>query len=96
MVLAAGLEGIAEKLDPGDPHLDNMYLKTPEELAALGIRTLPRSLDEALGAFAADPLSREVFGPEMYRAWLDFKTDEWTRYANHVGDWEKARYLKMF
>lgn len=96
MVLAAGLEGIAQNLDPGDPHLDNMYLKTPEQLEALGIRTLPRSLDEALSAFAADPLSLEVFGPEMYRAWLDYKTDEWTRYANHVGDWEKARYLKMF
>lgn len=96
MVLMAGLEGIAQKLDPGDPHLDNMYLKSPEELAALGIGTLPRSLDEALAAFAADPLSREVFGPEMYQSWLDYKLQEWTSYANHVSDWEKKRYLKMF
>jgi glutamine synthetase len=96
MVLMAGLEGIEQGLDPGDPHLDNMYLKTPEELSALGIRMLPRSLEEALAAFAADPFSKAVFGPEMYQSWLDYKTDEWTRYASHVSDWEKARYLKMF
>ena len=96
MVLMAGLEGIEQGLDPGDPHLDNMYLKTPEELSALGIRMLPRSLEEALAAFAADPFSKAVFGPEMHQSWLDYKTDEWTRYASHVSDWEKARYLKMF
>ena len=37
MVLAAGLEGIEQGLDPGDPKTDNMYRKTPEELAALGV-----------------------------------------------------------
>jgi glutamine synthetase len=96
MVLMAGLEGIEQDLDPGEPHLDNMYLKTPAELSALGIRTLPRSLEEALTAFALDPLSQQVFGPEMFHSWLDYKTDEWTRYAGHVSEWEKARYLKMF
>jgi glutamine synthetase len=96
MVLMAGLEGIEQDLDPGDPHTDNMYRKTPTELAALGIKTLPRSLEEALAAFAADPLSKQVFGPDMFQSWLDYKSEEWTRYANHVTDWEKARYLKMF
>ncbi|MGD9602661.1 MAG: type III glutamate--ammonia ligase [Gammaproteobacteria bacterium] len=96
MVLMAGLEGIEQGLDPGDPHLDNMYLKSPAELSALGIRTLPRSLEEALDAFAADPLSRQVFGADMHQSWLEYKWDEWTRYACHVTDWEKSRYLKMF
>ena len=96
MVLAAGLEGIEEGLDPGDPKTDNMYRKTPEELTALGIRTLPRTLEEATEAFAADPLSKRVFGDAMYETWIDYKMDEWRRYLNHVSDWEKTRYLKFF
>ncbi len=96
MVLAAGLEGIEQGLDPGDPKTDNMYRKTPEELAALGVTTLPRTLDEATAAFAADPLSKRVFGDEMYRTWIDYKSNEWLRYLNHVSDWEKATYLKFF
>ncbi len=96
MVLAAGLEGIEQDLDPGEPHRDNMYLKTPEELAALGIRTLPQTLADAVAGFVADPLSEAVFGPAMFKTWADYKMDEWTGYLNHVADWEKARYLKMF
>lgn len=96
IVLAAGMEGIREKLDPGDPHTDNMYRKTPEQLRELGIKTLPRTLEEAVYAFEADPLSKEVFGENMYRTWIDYKNDEWLRYLNHVSDWEKSRYLKFF
>ena len=96
MVLSAGLEGIEENLDPGDPHLENMYLKTPEDLAAAGIKMLPATLAEAVDAFAADGLSEKVFGPAMYKAWVEYKREEWRQYINYVSDWEKHRYLKFF
>jgi glutamine synthetase len=96
MTIAAGLEGIREHLDPGEPHADNMYLKTPAELAALGVSVLPRSLGEALDAFEADPLGRQVMGEAMAGAWLDYKREEWHAYSVHVTDWEKERYLKFF
>lgn len=96
LVLAAGLEGIEQGLDPGDPHTDNMYLKSDAELQALGIKRLPQTLAEAIDAFDADPLSEAVFGAKMKKAWLDFKRDEWSSYINHVSDWEKSRYLKFF
>jgi glutamine synthetase len=96
MVLAAGLEGVAQKLDPGAPNVENMYLKEPEELAALGITTLPDSLAHALDALAADPLSEAVLGPAMYKAWLEYKRDEWASYTHHVSHWEHERYLKFF
>jgi glutamine synthetase len=96
MVLAAGLEGIEQDLDPGDPKTDNMYRKTPAELAELGVRTLPRTLEEATAAFAEDPLAKAVFGAEMFETWIDYKNTEWLRYLNHVSDWEKQRYLKFF
>jgi glutamine synthetase len=96
LVLAAGLEGIAQSADPGEPHFDNMYLKTDEELQALGVKRLPRTLDEAINHFEADPLCEKVFGAKMRNAWLDYKRDEWMSYLNHVSDWEKDRYLKAF
>lgn len=96
LVLAAGLEGIEQGLDPGDPHMENMYLKSEAELTALGITHLPKTLEEALDAFEADPLTASVFAPAMHKAWLDYKRDEWTSYINHVSDWEKARYLKFY
>jgi glutamine synthetase len=96
MVLAAGLEGIEEGLDPGDPHLENMYLKTPAELQEMGIRMLPATLAEAVDAFEADGFTQKVFGPVMHKAWIDYKREEWRQYINYVSDWEKDRYLKFF
>ncbi len=96
IVMAAGLEGIEEGLDPGEPHTDNMYEKTPAQLKKLGVKLLPRTLEEALDAFAADPLSRRVFGEKMFNAWLTYKRDEWLSYMHHISEWEKNRYLKLF
>jgi len=96
LVLAAGLEGIREKIDPGAPHTDNMYLKTPAELASLNVSYLPRTLAEAVDAFEADPLSRQVFGDLMAQTYIDFKRQEWDSYMNHVSDWERDRYMKFY
>jgi glutamine synthetase len=96
MILAAGLEGIRDGLDPGAPHTENMYNYSQAELDTMGIQTLPRNLGEALTAFAADPLSKTVMGPLMYHAFLDYKTQEWQEYSNHVSEWEIQRYLKFF
>ncbi len=96
LVLAAGLEGIREKIDPGAPHTDNMYLKTPQELAKLKVTTLPRTLEEALDAFEKDPLVTEVFGKLMKDTYLQFKRDEWASYTNHVSDWEVSKYMKFY
>jgi glutamine synthetase len=96
MVLAAGLEGIERRLDPGPPHLTNMWEKTTAQLADEGVAMLPSTLSEAVDAFAADPLSAAVFGPALYKSWIAYKREEWRQYIDHVSDWEKARYLKFF
>ena len=96
MILMAGLEGIRDKLDPGEPHRENMYLHTPEALKKMGIEHLPNTLGEAVDAFEADPLGREVMGDLMYRTFIDFKRAEWIEYHTHVSDWEIKRYLKFF
>jgi glutamine synthetase len=95
-MLAAGLEGIRESLDPGAPHAENMYEHTEADLERLGIAILPRTLLEAVDALAADSLARSVLGDDMFRAFLDFKRREWADYHNHISDWELERYLTMF
>ena len=96
MVLAAGLEGIREELDPGEPHRENLYVTSEEERRKAGVGTLPRTLGEALDAFALSDLARRTFGDTMFEAWLAYKRDEWLAYLNHVSDWERDRYLRFF
>lgn len=96
MMLAAGLEGIAEKLDPGDPIPDNMYLQSDEQLRAMGVSTLPRTLLEAIEAFDADPLSEVVFGEELKQSYVELKQAEWWTYHDSVSEWEIDRYLTFW
>jgi glutamine synthetase len=96
MLLAAGLEGIREGLDPGEPHTENMYKHSVVDLKKMGIHCLPRNLESAIESFAADPLSEKVMGSLMYQTYIDFKTQEWEEYHSHVSDWEMQRYLKFF
>ncbi|KAJ8610817.1 hypothetical protein CTAYLR_006452 [Chrysophaeum taylorii] len=95
LVLAAGLDGIEKNLHPGPPISENLYVKSQADLDAAGIKRLPRTLGEAVEAFASDDLARTTFGPAMHDAFVDFKRNEWLDYLNHVSDWEKARYLRI-
>lgn len=96
LVLMAGLQGIEEGLDPGSPNAANLYERSSEELAAANIRLLPRTLGEAVEAFANDPLAESVLGAKMFEAWLSYKREEWISYLHHVSDWERERYLKFY
>ncbi len=96
LVLAAGLEGIRDDLDPGVPARENLYLVADDERARRGITWLPRTLDEAVAAFRDDPLAAEVFGTDLHAAFVDLKQAEWDEYHAHVSDWELDRYLTAF
>lgn len=96
MMLAAGLEGIEQELDPGDPIALNMYEQSDETLERLGVRNLPRTLLEAVEAFEDDPLSEHVMGPELKAAFVDHKLQEWWSYHTTVSEWELDRYLTFF
>ncbi|EHB53844.1 glutamine synthetase, type III [Mycolicibacterium rhodesiae JS60] len=96
LMLAAGLEGIREGLDPGEPNRDNLYRLSEADLIDRGISWLPRSLGEAIEAMEADPLVRNVFGPEMYDSFISEKKLEWDSFNAHVSSWESERYLRFF
>jgi glutamine synthetase len=96
MMLGAGLNGIEEDIDPGDPLDLNMYELSDAELQERGVAELPRTLLEAIDAFAADPLSEQVMGPDLRQAYMDLKYGEWWDYHNHVSDWEIDTYLTRY
>ncbi|CAA0081285.1 Glutamate--methylamine ligase [Halioglobus japonicus] len=96
LMLAAGLEGIEQGIDPGLPHRENMYHYSDKEIADAGIECLPKNLSEATDAIAEDSLAKTVLGADMHKAFVDFKRAEWDSYHNTVSDWEIQRYLRLF
>ena len=96
MFLGAGLDGIEQDLDPGEPQFENMYELSQQELDKRGIKQLPRTLLEAVTAFEQDDLGSRVMGHELYRSYIDLKTSEWWSYHNAISQWEIDEYLMKF
>ncbi|MDG6777314.1 type III glutamate--ammonia ligase [Thiomicrorhabdus sp. zzn3] len=96
LVLAAGLEGIREKLDPGLPQEDNLYELSDEERAARGIEFLPQNLGEAVQAFADDPFVEKALGKELRDEFVKYKSLEWEEYHQTISAWETRRYSHLF
>jgi glutamine synthetase len=74
-IMMAVLDGIQNKIDPGDPLDKNIYDLPPEELAE--IPSAPGSLDEALAALAEDNaflLKGDVFTKDVIDMWIEYKT----------------------
>lgn len=91
--LAAGLDGIKNKIVPPDAMEGNMHLLTPEELEERGIESLPKNLQEAVEEFEKDPLMKEVLGEEVCGKYSMAKKKEWEDYNATVSQWEIDSYL---
>jgi glutamine synthetase len=96
LVLAAGLEGVREGLDPGAPQTENLYEFTDAELAARGVQALPKTLGEAVDAFEADPFVERVLGAELRKEFITYKRAEWEDYHQTVSAWEIAKYARLY
>ncbi len=95
-VVAAGLDGIDRKLDPGEPTNLNMYELSPAQLADKNIALLPQNLLEAITELEKDEVVKAGLGTELAAEFITLKRMEWTEYARHVSDWETSRYLEFF
>lgn len=96
LVLAAGLKGIREKIDPGDAVEDNLYELSPQEFKERGIVELPRTLQEAVETFAADPFITETLGEGLRSEFITYKTEEWRQYHQRVSQWEVDTYARKY
>jgi glutamine synthetase len=86
--LAAGLDGIRNETDPGEPTLANAYEEDYDSLP----RTLPAALDE----LEADAVLVEALGEPLVEEFVKLKRDEFDRYMDSVTEWEREEYLDEF
>jgi glutamine synthetase len=96
LALAAGLEGIRERIDPGSPNEDNLYAISDAQRRARGIEFLPQTLHEAIELFAADPLIERTLGTALRDEFVRYKRQEWDDYHQSVSAWEIERYSHLF
>ena len=82
--------------EPGAPNEDNLYAMSEAERSDRGIDFLPQTLQEAVAAFAADPLIEQTLGIELRNEFIRYKTEEWETYHLSVSAWEIERYSSMF
>lgn len=93
--VAAGMDGVRRRLDPGEPNSDNMYELSPAQVKKRGIDVLPQSLSEALDELSRDEVIQAALGP-IYDEFMKVKSAEWDEYHGQVTQWEIDRYLTMF
>lgn len=96
VMLAAGLDGIKNKIEPPAPVDANIYHLSQAERDSMGIPSLPGSLVEALLALEEDQLIKDALGPHIYKKFTEVKWAEWERYCREVHPWEIQEYLRKF
>jgi glutamine synthetase len=95
VMLAAGLKGIKDGLEPPEPVEENVYEMSEKERKARGINTLPGSLEEAISLTEKSDLVKEALGDHVFNAFIENKKIEWNQYRLHVSKYEIDRYLPM-
>ena len=94
-ILAAGLDGIKNKLEAPVAVHDNLYQKTNEELEARGIYSLPATLKDALDLLNQSALMKDTLGEEISSKFLKAKYKEYDEYRMEVHSWELKRYMSL-
>ena len=92
-VLHAGLRGIEEGYELPDEVRENLHARSPEDLAASGIRSLPGSLYDALAEMEDSELAREALGEHVFEWFIRNKRAEWADYKTQISQFELDRYL---
>ncbi|UCD10279.1 MAG: glutamine synthetase [Dehalococcoidales bacterium] len=95
VMLAAGLAGIEEGLEPPTPVEENVYEMSEEERASRGIGTLPASLLEAVQLTEKSELVRKALGDHVFENFVANKKIEWDEYRTQVTEYELNKYLPI-
>ena len=91
-ILAAGLDGVAGKRDPGKRLDVNMY---EAGAAAKDARRLPLNLLDALRALSNNAMLREALGTPFVDSYVKLRMAEWQDYMAYLTDWERERSLDV-
>lgn len=94
-MLEAGMDGIKNKIDPGEPTELDVFELNSGDLSKLGIETLPSSLWEAYHALEEDEVVKSSMGEHVYSKFMELKKTEWDDYRIQVFQYELERYLMI-
>jgi glutamine synthetase len=89
-VVASGLDGVANKRDPGKPVDLNMYT---EEHKLKKVRKLPENLLDAIRLLDASKVARAGLGYEFIDSYVKLKNEEWQRFTKAISQWERDHTL---
>lgn len=95
VLIAAGLEGIENKIVPPEPVDKNIYKLDEKERKIFDIKTLPKTLENAIFEAENDPLIKEVLGEHIFKKFIKMKKKEFEEYSKYVTDWEKLKYENL-
>lgn len=89
-IVAAGLDGMRKKIDPGDPIDENIYKMSDSRRSDLGIKSVPGSLEESIAALKSDHLylTNTCFNDECLETYIVLKEDEISRLKEYEGKGE--------
>ncbi|SHF53646.1 type I glutamate--ammonia ligase [Ornithinibacillus halophilus] len=96
VLLAAGLDGIENKLTPPSAVDRNIYVMDKEEREENGIKDLPATLMDALEELKKDPIIVNALGEHLYEHYLEAKEIEWDMFRTTVHPWEREQYLTQY
>ena len=96
LCLAAGLDGIKNKIEVPDSVDCNIYEMTPGERRAAGIENMPAELKEAVDCLVADEFLCSVLGEHITTKYVEAKMKEWENYTTRVSQWEIDEYLYKY
>lgn len=95
VMLAAGLKGIEDKLEPPEPVEKNIYSLSKKERREHGIDHLPESLGHAISLMSESKLVKEAIGEHIFDNFLHVKHREWNEYRTRITKWEIDKYLPV-
>jgi glutamine synthetase len=96
VMLAAGLDGIENNLEPPEPVEEDIYQLDDESRISRKIAVLPGSLADALWHLKKNELMRETLGEHLFERYVDVKSREWDEFKKQVTSWELDTYLDIF
>ncbi|MFA6309502.1 MAG: type I glutamate--ammonia ligase [Clostridia bacterium] len=95
-ILAAGLDGIENKIKPTDSTDKNIFEMTDKQMAEAGIAALPGSLEEAVAEMCKSDLVKNVLGEHVFEKFVEAKHEECDEYRTKVSQWELDQYLTKY
>ncbi|HPR41063.1 MAG TPA: glutamine synthetase family protein [Candidatus Methanofastidiosa archaeon] len=94
-MLSAGIDGIKNKIDPGDELQENIYHFDSQKCIDKKIDNLPASLEHALVELEGSDEMKKALGETAYTEFMRSKKTELNEYSLQVSDWELKRFLNV-